>query len=96
MTENKGNADLDGRMLKKVSRDALLAALPSDRSLSASDDPWYVLELCRHAIQVELDKCEPVTVKLPEEWDVGETGPQLVMDCDEVREALKIAGIEPA
>ena len=31
--------------------DAVLIELPSDRSLSASDDPWYVLEQCRAAIE---------------------------------------------
>lgn len=31
--------------------DSIMIELPADRSLSASDDPWYVVEQCRHAIR---------------------------------------------
>lgn len=31
--------------------DAVLIELPTERSLSASDDPWYVRELCIDAIE---------------------------------------------
>ncbi|MBL4833603.1 MAG: hypothetical protein JKY26_06465 [Pseudomonas sp.] len=91
MTEN--NSTNGGRTIKNVSLDTLLAALPSENSLSASDDPWYVLDLCRRAIADAVDECEPLTVKLPEEWDVGDTGPQIVMSSDEVKDALKANGI---
>lgn len=35
---------------------------------------------------------EGLVVKLPEEWDVGATGPQMVMDSDEVKAAIEAAG----
>ena len=34
-----------------------------------------------------------LTIELPEEWDVGATGPQMVMDSDEVKAAIKAAGL---
>ena len=34
-----------------ASRAELVVELPSDRSLSASDDPWSVRDWCKHAIE---------------------------------------------
>lgn len=35
----------------KASREAVVVELPCDRSFSASDDPWFVREQCKGAIE---------------------------------------------
>lgn len=76
--------------------DSVVIDLPNDRSLSASDDPWYVRDICQHAVDLALGGAATRAVKLPEEWDVGDTGLQMVMSSDEVRSAIEAAGLKVA
>ncbi|WP_313328365.1 hypothetical protein [Pseudomonas qingdaonensis] len=43
----------------QASREAVVIELPCDRSFSASDDPWFVREQCKGAIEDQGLKVKP-------------------------------------